>query len=449
MACLGPQSRGGIACQGVSPVQATRISFFSFPPEVREHIYKILLRSVNNRYHATEGDGGPYYHFDLRILRVSRLIRHEAIKVFQDNVFVKITTPWPETLLHVYSESSTAMVTTGLQASYFQSYHLRVYVDAPNLTPWSAATNEVYSMITCVEELDALTRLWHFSNLNGLRQINPHLRLRLDLQNPHVRHERIPKALQRRLILPFGNVKDLHSTEFNFHGKPFFGHAVDEDVRETVIRTQNLPTPTPEECIASALAHKEAGNQKMQAKGYNAALQEYFKAFEAIHIFIKGRKREIHCDNYYAHQLRSGVYQHLYGHYVRMMLRIQLVANTVFAYIKMENWEEAYFWGRRSVVLFRSTMTNSEEIGGPGWEEWVNESYALVFGGKEDMGKLFYRTALAARKIDRADYEYKKAMEIDSLIMAAGKYLGDDPLVQAEVNAMHIRQMARKGNENK
>ena len=434
-------------CLQLSTCQDQRaFAFFNFPPEIREQVYKILLHSVNCRDNAADDDEGPHYHFDLSVLRVSRLMHHEATKVFQDNVFVKITTPWLEAISHVNSEGKVAIVARGDRASDFKGYHLRVYINTPDLAPWSAHPHESYSMITCIQELDAFTRIWHFSNLNNMRQLNPHLTLRLDLKNPHPPNENLPKALQRRLILPFGEVKDLHATEFDFHGKPFFGYPVDEEVKNTVIKIQRIPAPTPEECIENALAHKKAGNEKMGAKAYSAALQEYFQAFAAIHIYISGRERQIHCDAYYGQELSSGEYQHKYGHYVRMMLRVQLVANTVLAYVKMQNWEEAYFWGKRSVLLFRSSMTGADSIGGEGWEEWVQESNSMSFGAKQEMGKLFYRTALAAKNIEQKGHEKRIQEEIDSLILAAGKYLPKDPIVRAEMKAMHMRRMVRESS---
>ncbi|KAL9130891.1 MAG: hypothetical protein Q9217_001041 [Psora testacea] len=423
------------------------LGFFNLPPEIREQIYRNLLRSANHRYESTKEGEGPYFQFDLSILRVSRSIHREAAKVFQDNIFVKITTPWPQAISHVNSEGKVAVVAMDQQANDFQSYYLLVHIDTPDLAPWSEQPHKTYSMITCVQELEAFTRIWYFSNLNNMRQLNPHLTLRLDLKNPHLPHERIPKALQRRLIMPFGEVKDLHSMGFGFHGKNFSGQPVDEEVKEAVMKAQQVPAPTPEECIESALAHKKAGNARMEAKAYGAALHEYFEAFAAIHIYIRGRERDIHCDAYYGQELQTGVYQLQYGHYVRMMLRVQLVANTVLAYLKMENWEEAYFWGRRSIVLFRSSMTGVEEIGGEGWEEWVCESQLMAFDSKNEMGKLFYRTAVAARNLGQNGCEGRKEEEIDSLIMAAGIYLPKDPIVRTEVSAMHMRHMVRGGND--
>ena len=417
------------------------LGFFNLPPEIREQVYKILLRSANHRYYSTEG---PYYQFDLRILRVNRLIHDEANKVFKDNIFVKITIPWQGAISHINSEGNVAIVARDQRASDFQDYHLRAYIDPPDTAPWNAHTGETYSMITCIQEVKSFTQIWYLSNLSNARQLNPHLRLRLDLKNPRFPGERIPKVLQQRLILPFGEVKDLHSMEFNFHGKPFFGYAVDKDVQETVIKAQKIPAPTPEECIEKALARKKAGNDEMQAKAYAAALKEYFDAFAAIHIFIKGRVREIRCDAYYNQVLESGAYQGQHGHHMRMTLRIQLVANVVLAYIKMENWDEAYFWGRRSITTFRLSMTGVDEIGGRGWEEWVAGSLAINFGAKNEMGKLFYRTALAARNMEPDIDAAKNEENIDSLIMAAGVYLPNDPIVQTEVNAVRMRQRVRQ-----
>ena len=421
------------------------LGFFNYPPEIREQVYKILLRSANHRYESAIQSLGPYYRFDLAILRVNKLIHHEATKIFHDNLFVKISTPWPEAIAHVNSEGKVAVVAMGERAKHFRNYHLRTHINTPDLTPWSAHPHESYSMVTCIQELEAFTRIWYYSNLNNMRQLNPHLTLLLKVQNPHLPNEKLPKAIQERLLLPFGQVKDLHSMQVEFFPDTSSDDSSEVKLKETVVKSQAIPAPTPEECIGSALAYKTAGNKRMEVKDYEGALEEYFKAFAAIHVIVNGRDREIHCDAYYGQELQSGPYQHQYGHYIRMMLRVQLVANAVLAYIKLQRWDDAYFWGRRSIVMFRTSMTGVDDIGGEGWEEWVQESHSMSFGAKNEMGKLFYRTALAARN-DPQNVE-KDEDEIDALIMAAGKYLPDDKIVRAEVEAMNLRQMVRRSKD--
>ena len=434
-------------------------NFLTLPPEIREKIYGILLKSANSRYEAKQEGQGPYYKYDLTILRVNRLINHEAMKVFQDNVFVKITTPYPEAISYVNSEGSVAFVKSGNFATDFQAFHLRILIDTPQYVSASAGS---YSMITTLQDIPAFTRIWQFSNLNNSRQLNPSLTLRLDLKNPYNPGRNVPKNLQSALLLPFGMVKDLQSCAFDFHGSPFFDACeVYPSVKKQVQELQSQPTPSPEDCIAECLVHKTNANALVGAKSYIAALKEYFAAFEAIHIFISGRRREIHCDGYYATPLATGDYAGQDGHYVRIVLRVQLVANVVHTYLQLKEYEEAYFWGRRSILLFRRSMNvdpdeweagGAMEIGGQGWDAWVKRSAEAVWGAKREMGKLFWRTGIARREIGAGMREVDGKItedndgkeEVRALMWAASVYLPDDEVVKTEMQAMRVRDVVRE-----
>ena len=432
--------------EGESPAPP---GLLTLPPEIREHVYSLILRSANNRYQPEDEDQGPFYTYDLSILRVNRLIHHEASKIFNDNIFVKITTPWTEAIPHVNSEGKVAVVTTGRPATDFQSFHLRVLIDTPDLAQWRQPPPDSYSMITTLEDLPAFTRIWYFSNLNNNRQLNPHLQLRLDLKNPYNPDAPVTKSLQTKLLMPFGQVKDLESTQFEYCGHSFFPNCpVYPSIRTAVLEEQAKPAPTPEECIEQTLVHKKAGNELFAKKAYTEALQIYFKAFESMHIYISGRKREIHCDGYYGEELRSGTHKGQYAHYVRMTLRVQLVANVVYTYLQLEEWAEAFFWGKRSIRLFRASMEGTDQIGGNGWDNWVRQSVGMTFAAKKEMGKLFYRTALAGRQLvpqSKSDYSWEGTgrEELDALMRAAEAYLPDDLIVQGEVKAMELRNLVR------
>lgn len=401
--------------------------FLDLPPEIRDQIYHDVLSCDSARRPPDNDEEPGSYRFDLGILRTNKQIYRESKKAFEDNIFIKITTPWSESIGHISSEGRVPIITTGPQAEHFRSFHLGVWIDAPRVPHRGTA----YSMVICLHDLPAFTRMWRFSNLNH-QGLNPHLRLQLTLQDPHVPGRKIPKALQIRLLQPFGDVKDLHSFSVE-------GDKVLPSVEEALKKDQGTPEPSPEECLENATALKDAGNKSFQTGDYDAALQHYTDAFAAIHITVSGRKRYIHADGYYTRELSSGPYQGQRSDYARLILRVKLVANFIHTYLKMEEWGEARFWGKRSIIMFRSSLIGdtSDDLGGDGktWA-WVKESATMGFPAPAEVGKIFYRTALASRKLG-----YQK--EVTNLLAAAAVYLPHDEVIQAEAlkDSTHIGRM--------
>lgn len=223
------------------------LPFLDFPPEIREQIYHEVLCSTNSRRNGL--DGYSYYEYHLSILLTSRQINHEAKKAFQDNIFIKITTPWPEALGHISTEGKVPIVAAGTKAAAFTAFHLWAQIGSPGAA-WS---DDLYSMVICLEDLEAFTRMWRYSNLSH-PGLNTHLSLQLTLQDPHVPDRKIPKHLQNELLLPFGMVKDLHRFDIE-------GQMVLPSVRESLTNTQSVPEPTPEECLEKATTLKDEGNK--------------------------------------------------------------------------------------------------------------------------------------------------------------------------------------------
>ena len=355
------------------------LRFLDFPAEIREQIYSEVLSTTNSIVDSDCPDEPARYEYKLDILRANHQIYREAKKIFQDNIFVKITTPWPEAIGHIRSEGKVPTVTTGHKAEMFRDCHLWVFIDTPG-----AFSHGRYSLLITLEDLEAFTNMWHFSNLNHLG-LNAHLRLKLTIQDPHVPDRKIPKALQNRLLLPFGNIKELDN--FSVHGSKLL-----PSIEEALNKERAIPDPSPEQCIESACTLKDAGNESLKVGSYQKALQQYIDAFEAIHIHVSGRVRTIHAEGYYIRDLTSGTFKGQRGDYARMVLRVQLVANVILAYLKLEDFTEAYFWGKRSVLLFRQSVTGDEnaEIGSGG-VEWLGQTRHMRFAGHDAMGRIFYR----------------------------------------------------------
>lgn len=102
---------------------------------------------------------------------------------------------------------------------------------------------------------------------------------------------------------------------------------------------------------------------------------------------------------------------------------MRLVANIILAYLKLANYDEAKFWGIRSINLFRGTMGDAED-GGEGEDEAM-----LGFPAAREMGKMYYRTGLAMKELG----EREKAT---GLMKTAVKYLPGDAIVRKDLDEL-------------
>jgi hypothetical protein len=139
-------------------------------------------------------------------------------------------------------------------------------------------------------------------------------------------------------------------------------------------------------------------------------LDTYKKAWEAIHITIFGRNRHVHGDAFYNVRLKEAPYEGKVGQAERLILRVQLVANTCLVYLKMESYEECIFWGMRTINTVRIGMGLDPD------DDLDPQTEAIPgFLAATEMGKIYFRTALAlkatdekteARKLARVAMEY-------------------------------------------
>jgi tetratricopeptide (TPR) repeat protein len=221
---------------------------------------------------------------------------------------------------------------------------------------------------------------------------------------------RIPNQVQEKLLLPFGMVKNLY--EVKIIGEH------NESIEKVMRDTMAIPYDTPESCVEEATKLKDLGNTALKTDA-RRAIELYVEAFRKLHIICIGRRRSIWGDSWFNVQLQGGTFDGQHGQVVRMILRVRLVANTVKAYLDLEEFEEAVFWGMRTITLMR------EAIG--------EEDVAMTgFPAANEVGKIYYRTGFAQKKLGRES-------EARRLLRIAAEYLPNSKDVRNELASVALR----------
>ncbi|KXT13520.1 hypothetical protein AC579_4172 [Pseudocercospora musae] len=401
--------------------QLPRAHFLSIPPEIREEIYRLIFDPATNRTY--DDDEYADYNFGpaFQLLKVNRQIYLEARKIFRDqNVFVRIETPWPEAQQHVALEGHVPILVTKEKAKAFQNYSLKINIDAPE---HSSMDWDTQRFIILLDDLPAFTKMWYYADLTH-PSLNVHLRLRLELRDPYAadwEEKRVARAIQKRMLLPFGEVKGLHATVIEGDLRPF--KSIEEEMR----KLQAVPHMSPEHCLREATRLKFEGNAELGKGNYQAALELYNEAWRAIHVVIKGRKRHIHADRFFGRELTEEPFKGKNGQAERLVLRVQLVANTCQVFLKLNRWDDCRFWGMRTINMLREAMGADERMSIPAEDEAV-----LGFPAADQMGKIYYRTAVAHKELGDES-------EARRLLRVAAIYLPRDENVKKEMAATALR----------
>lgn len=370
----------------------------NLPPEIREQIYGLIFEPEANRRHHEDEYVTYHYSAALVLFKINRQIYHEAHKVFYDlNTFVRIETPWPQSKEHVMAEGHCPIIIQNAHAKTFKNYRLHVGIDAPQ---YILPEVETECFIIHVDDVCKFTRSWFYADLSH-PTLNPNLRLTLRLHDPFSlagETAHIPWTLQRRLLLPWAEVKNL--SQMALSGSPEPDAKIASELKTLLAQ----PLPSPEQCLSDCTRLKREGNAELQAGRYRAALDIYKKAWEAIHITIYGRNRHVHGDAFYAVRLKEPPYEGKLGQAERLVLRVQLVANTCLALLKMEEYEESIFWGMRTINTVRVGM-------GMDPDDDVDPQVEAMpgFPAATEMGKVYWRTALAFKAMDEKSEARKLA----------------------------------------
>ncbi|KAI8944092.1 hypothetical protein F4801DRAFT_260790 [Xylaria longipes] len=392
----------------------------SLPPEIRDQIYTIILHPSNNRtFHADEYNDYDYRDA-LALFRLNRQIYYEARDIFRTlNVFLRVETPWSEAEQHVNVVGHVPILMQGERAARFRGHSMQVTIETPEAGDHEGGTHH---FVMLVDDLPGFTKAWFYWNISH-PGLNKWLSLRLFLRDPYTPdwdEKHVRREVQRKLLLPFGDVKGLK--HFSVTGDPQPQPKIAAELRAL----QALEPASPEQCLAECMRLKNEGNELLRKGEVRAALEVYTRAWEAIHIVVKGRQRHVHAEAFFARELVDEPFAGKNGQLERMNLRLQLVANTCLAYLKLGDWHELQFWGMRTIQLMRqATGANDAPI--------APEDEALLgFPNAPQVGKIYYRTALAFEQLgDRS--------EARRLLRVAQVYLPHDPTVQKSLASFALK----------
>ncbi|KAF1968045.1 hypothetical protein BU23DRAFT_481624 [Bimuria novae-zelandiae CBS 107.79] len=418
----------------VKPAPEQPFPFMRLPQELREQVYDEYFRPEDRLelYESPDGPSGRY-EFEFALLRTSKQIWFEALRSWRKNVFVRIETPWPHAVHHIQAGGQVPIVASGPRADSFNQHTALVQVTAP----LHGVTVPDYSIILLLHDLHSFTRVWYYSALN-YTNLNTQICLTFTLRDPYYPADPkpVPLSLQRKLLLPFGDVKGLYQTEF----EGFADFAIQE-VRTAMI----VPYPTVQESCERATTLMEEGDLLLATNNPEAALASYINAFDAIHIKILGRSRRVLADGHFSEDIVAGRYAGQAAMTVRVILRISLVARVVHAYLLLSRPEEAAFWGVRSIKLMRHGTSPTSAM----------EDFFSEFIGSADMACLYAWTAAALTLMEREEryMEEREAYKCEDeqvtdpgalwwkagAFLGAEKYKGERKRVVEEVRRLGVR----------
>ncbi|KAF2029490.1 hypothetical protein EK21DRAFT_67513 [Setomelanomma holmii] len=401
--------------------------FLSLPLELREAVYSLYFkpadRLVRNESLESQGYYGGVYDFDFNLYKVNRQVYEESKRVWKrENVFVKIATPWPsagmyrvyimaedgnEVLVnHISSEGLVPIVCTSTRADVFTAHHALVQITAP----FHQAVPE-HTVVVLLDDLHLFTQTWYYSALS-YPMLNDRLSTAFVLGDPDATPgdttpagSKLSIALQKRLLLPFEAVKGLYHTEISNYAP---------DVAQELKRRMAIPIPSLQHCCESAHNLMVQGNVLLPSNPQES-LESYIKAFRAIHILIHNRTRRVLADVFFHEGIESGRFAGQTGMTVRVVLRLKLVARVILAYLKLGKWDDAAFWGMRSIRIMRESMDTD-------FEDFLSE-----FIGGEDVALIYVRTGVAfwSMESEMKQYDGEELASSEKLFQTAVRYLKD------------------------
>ena len=305
----------------------------------------------------------------------------------------------------------------------FMGFHMLVLLDFFG----DANTTVFYNYITCLEDLPHLCRLLFYSSCQ-FKDFSSLLHITLAIKDPHApRQQRptaknkkaitpgVPKALQESLMMPFAILKGLDGLTIK--------GARDKDAEQALRDAMAIPNPTAAEYLEEAAQLKDAGNAAFKAGEYALSIETYIRAYEAMHFIVDGARFAIMLDGYFAlhNPLRGGRFSGRRGDLVRHHLGSQLSWNILAAYLKLENWGQAYFWGERAISDIEHANVQQSILDG---------TPNLVTAAEK--AKMYWRMAVAWKALDRKQVWARS-------LMKAHLFAPEDKGIEREMVALEER----------
>lgn len=374
-----------------------RLSFLGLPVEIRNEIYRNLLLTRRTKNHF--GLGLAKYHLQPAILCISHQIHDEAVQIWQKNRLIRITTNWRAFKKNVIVQGKFPLIAAEKKAKSCNKWHMKLYMAFMG-QPMSNAP--FHDFITCLEDLEHLCRLLFYISCQFL-DFTSLVHIDLRLKDPHLdNHDAsLPETLQESLIMPFAPLKGLR--------KLTLAGVVSETAKTKLDVARKKPNPTPADYLESAAGLEDEGNAAFKLGKYRLSIETYIKAYEAMHIIAEGRRFAIMLDCFFSSEPLDGVrFNGKRGDLVRHQLGSQLSWNMIQAYLKLEDFRQAYIWAERAI----------SEIEYANVQQLINDGAPdLVTDG--DKAKVYYRMVLACKGLGLD-------MEIRNNLIKAAQYAPND-----------------------
>ena len=393
-----------------SALPRPKASFLGLPLELRNEIYRNLLSTRRTRIDL--GLGRARYSLHPAILALNRQIHTEATAILRENRFINIVTPWTSFKKDVLVQGKFPVIAEGKWDSWsFTGVHMLVILDFMG----DSNTSVYYNYLTCLDDLPHLCQLLFYASCGG-PNFSSLLHITLAITDPYKPSKKtvVPKGLQESLMMPFAILKGLDGLTIK--------GARNKDVEKKLREAMKIPNPTAAEYLEEAAKLKDAGNVAFKAGDYALSIKTYIQAYEAMHFIVDGKRFAIMLDGYFAsNPLIGGRFNGQRGDLIRHHLGSQLNSNILQAYIKLEDWAQAYFWGERAI----------SDI------EYANVQQSILDGTPNlvtdaEKAKVYWRMAVASKALDRKQVWARSLMR--AICFAPG-----DKVIMRELEALEKR----------
>jgi tetratricopeptide (TPR) repeat protein len=391
-----------------SEPQPARVSFLGLPAELRNEVYRHLLLARRTKRHF--GLGFASYNLHVTILRTNQQIHNEALKVFHENRFIRIITPWTSFKKDVLIQGKFPLIAEE-KASFCELWHMKMVLDFRG----DVDEDVFHNYITCLEDLPSLCKLLFYASCQ-FRDFSSLLHITLHIKDPNSDDDESsnPQALQEALVMPFAILKGLGA---------FAVRGLDsESVQKKVKKEMKKPNPTAGDYLETAAKLKDKGNAAFKEGQYRLSIRRYIKAYEAMHFIVDGKRFAIMLDGYFViTPLVGGRFDGQRGDLIRHQLGSQLSWNIIQAYLKLEEYQEAYMWAERAISDIEHA--DVQQVIADGTPNLVT---------KADKAKVYWRMVLACKGLG-----LEQAMLAP--LMKAGAYASNDKLIQKELGVVEKR----------